>query len=473
MELLEGGALEPPCRDAAELDSIAVAAASALKALHDAGLIHRDIKPGNLLRGSDGRIKVSDLGIALGEDQTSTGGRLVGTLTYMAPELFDGTPRYSCHTDSYALGVTLYHLWTGTNPFVAKGLSELIRRVQRGAPPIERPGLGKGAEQLIKDLMSVEPEQRPLPGDVIHRVITRPGSSEDSTLRLGGQIGQIGPWILTAEDQRSTNWITYLAHHVETGRGARLALRQEGSKFSSELILESASRASAWTGEHVALVLDWGTLGDRSYVVLEGTGRSLATQVRDQGALGEVEALRVLEQIALGLEIVHESGLVYQVVEPSSVHSRASGESWLLAWPMFMVPEGSDASGKEFFVLGHAAPECGPGSPIRQSRDLFGLGAILLYALTGGQPRLAQRSTAGKEPHAVDGTRQLLTTFEVLRWHSDGRDPRRAVRELLGHVTAPTVELIVDLLQADPAARPESASAVASRCRDLRLRIER
>jgi eukaryotic-like serine/threonine-protein kinase len=100
---------------------------------HGQGVIHRDLKPGNILINDDGRIKITDYGVARIDTSTLTVmGDIVGTPHYMAPEQFGGqeaTPR----TDLYQVGVILYELLTGTRPFTGNNV-EILRRVMNDRP---------------------------------------------------------------------------------------------------------------------------------------------------------------------------------------------------------------------------------------------------------------------------------------------------------------------------------------------------
>ena len=108
--------------------------ARALEAAHAAGVLHRDIKPGNLILDDDGKIWVTDFGLAKVEhaDDLTQSGSLLGTPRYMAPEAIEGwaDPR----TDVYGVGVSLYELLTGEPPFSGESRAELLRHIEEREP---------------------------------------------------------------------------------------------------------------------------------------------------------------------------------------------------------------------------------------------------------------------------------------------------------------------------------------------------
>jgi hypothetical protein len=153
----------PPLRDA--LDVIAQVA-SGLSDAHEAGLIHRDIKPGNVLvriRGGSVWAYLADFGIARRMDAsvTRTGSLVVGTPSYMAPELHGGAPA-SVATDIYSLGCVLWVALSGTTPYQGTSDYQVIGG-HIGAPVPQLPGTGpleQAANRILRIAMAKEPGQR-------------------------------------------------------------------------------------------------------------------------------------------------------------------------------------------------------------------------------------------------------------------------------------------------------------------------
>ncbi|MBQ4142603.1 MAG: serine/threonine protein kinase [Thermoguttaceae bacterium] len=170
MELAEGHSLEEEIRAGRrftwqETLEIGIQTASALHCAHLHGIIHRDLKPANLLLTHDGKVKLTDFGIAalFGSGKLTTAGSVVGTLNYMAPEQASALP-VSFRTDLFSFGAVLKALLTGTPPFMAKSLAELLH--QHSTAAVLRPSqLGIDIpiefDELIGKLLEKSPERRP------------------------------------------------------------------------------------------------------------------------------------------------------------------------------------------------------------------------------------------------------------------------------------------------------------------------
>src|SRR5438270_12626967 len=138
--------------------------ASGLDYAHARGVIHRDIKPGNVLLTDDGRAVLTDFGLAWlleGSHLTLTGG-VIGTPEYMAPEQATGEP-IDHRSDVYALGVVLYEMLVGERPFVAETpIGVLLQHLQDPAPSLldARPDLPKSVADVVARALVKDPNQR-------------------------------------------------------------------------------------------------------------------------------------------------------------------------------------------------------------------------------------------------------------------------------------------------------------------------
>lgn len=175
MELVEGRTLrdvlaERGPLDAHEATSIAAQVAGALHYAHEAGIVHRDVKPANILLCPDGRVKVADFGIAKAAlpdaaftdfDLTGTG-MVVGTAMYLSPEQFEGQP-VDRRSDVYALGIVLYEMVCGRPPFTGgTDMAIGIKHVESKplSPRQVRAGIPRPLEEVVLRAMAKSPEKR-------------------------------------------------------------------------------------------------------------------------------------------------------------------------------------------------------------------------------------------------------------------------------------------------------------------------
>ena len=173
MEYVPGGTLESRLRSGPlpleDVRSIGAAIAEALEDAHRQGILHRDLKPGNVALTADGRPKILDFGLALlisGDAMTgrlTQAGMVMGSLPYMAPEQLVGEPE-DPRTDIYALGVTLFELATGERPFVQdRPQSLLFAIVNTSAPSVRslRPDASIELDRLVGSCLEKDPARRP------------------------------------------------------------------------------------------------------------------------------------------------------------------------------------------------------------------------------------------------------------------------------------------------------------------------
>ncbi len=156
--------LRPPAERAAEVRRIGAAICRALEAVHTAGLIHRDVKPSNVLLGERGRVVLADFGVVkdLEAGEETRAGVLIGTTGYAAPEQLSGRA-VDARADLYGLGCTLFYLATGRRPYPAADRTALIRAHLSAPVPRARsvdPSLPSDLDATLSRLLAKDPARR-------------------------------------------------------------------------------------------------------------------------------------------------------------------------------------------------------------------------------------------------------------------------------------------------------------------------
>jgi eukaryotic-like serine/threonine-protein kinase len=165
MEYVEGETLADVLKRERRLDpaaavDVALQACGALQHAHDAGLVHRDVKPGNLLVRGDGTVKIADFGIARAAEatQVTDHGTVLGTAAYLAPEQARGE-QTSPASDVYALAAVLYEMLAGRPPFEFDSLADLVRLQERTI--VKPPGASPALDAAVLRALSADPAARP------------------------------------------------------------------------------------------------------------------------------------------------------------------------------------------------------------------------------------------------------------------------------------------------------------------------
>ena len=178
MELVPGEALSTILERETSLSTdktldIVAQTSAALQAAHAAGLVHRDIKPGNLLITPDGRVKITDFGIARIADQvplTATG-QVMGTVQYLSPEQASGHPA-SPATDIYSLGIVAYESLAGKRPFTGESqVAIAMAQINEQAPPLPAT-VAQPVQNFVAAMIAKKPEERPGSAATVARAAT-------------------------------------------------------------------------------------------------------------------------------------------------------------------------------------------------------------------------------------------------------------------------------------------------------------
>ncbi|GEM_PF-3398908 len=383
--------------------------------LHDRGVIHRDIKPGNMLLKNDGRALLADLGIA--RDPDSKGltrvGTVMGTPAYMPPEQAAGRP-VDARADLFAIGMSLYRVITGHTVYertegvdARSGQSilvhlagcsssgselafpfpddvpERLRAVIRKACRFDRDQRHASARALRADLAEmVEARDSSPPDQGTTQVVATPRAHLDphACERIGDfeivrfvAEGGMG-WVFEARDPNAPDERLALKA-LKPGIGSD----EELHRFRSEAELLA-------TIDHPNL------MGVRDSGVDDATGTSFYTMpfvdsppLSERGSLAVGEALRIVDGVLTALAELHRRGIVHRDVKPANILLRENGSPILMDLGIARQTNQQTMTSTGMF-LGtalYASPEQARGAKVGPESDVFAVGLLLHRLITG------------------------------------------------------------------------------------------
>ena len=148
-------------------------AAEALEIAHKRGVIHGDVKPANILITNDGKVKLTDFGMARVARREARESALLGTPAYWCPEQIMGRPQ-DARSDIFSLGVVLYEMVTGTRPFDAESLPGICNRVLSSTPNAVsqlQPSIPVAFDEIISSCLAKNPDQRLASGEALAQLL--------------------------------------------------------------------------------------------------------------------------------------------------------------------------------------------------------------------------------------------------------------------------------------------------------------
>ncbi|SDO34545.1 serine/threonine protein kinase [Microbacterium sp. ru370.1] len=262
MELVPGEALSTILEREGSLSSdktldIVAQTAAALQAAHAAGLVHRDIKPGNLLITPDGRVKITDFGIARIADQvplTATG-QVMGTVQYLSPEQASGHPA-SPATDTYSLGIVAYECLAGKRPFTGESQVAIAMAQINEQPAPLPPTVAVPVQNLVMAMIAKKPEDRPASSAAVSRAA--------AALRRGDLAAAAAAVPAVAAGTAAVDDATQLLTSGQTSATTRLLPAAGAAAGATSLLTEQHTeedvepqkkKRSPWTWPLVALIV--------------------------------------------------------------------------------------------------------------------------------------------------------------------------------------------------------------------------
>jgi serine/threonine protein kinase len=310
--LVAGDPLRPD-----EAGRIAAGVLEALSAAHDAGIVHRDVKPANIMIADDGMVLLADFGIAKHHtDTTQTSrGMLIGSLPYMSPDRLNGQDLAA--GDMFALGATLYEMTEGTSPFARETPTAIITAValEQPSPPRNAGHLGP----LIQVLLNKDPAGRPDARAALHMLSTTDTetAAASAPARPKPQPGPVQPAIPSTVDMGPV--ATGL---LSQGPSKPLRLAERNGIITNHVVKLGAAVLALLVATSIPIMREtwWDSNGSQVSQVTESfhfnrplafaasgiSGVSTDSQIVPVGVIGTTVAIVVAVVLLLGLS--HDAG---------------------------------------------------------------------------------------------------------------------------------------------------------------------
>ena len=257
MRLLEGGSLVRLAAhrylgDPRAAAGLLITLARAVHYAHQRGILHRDLKPANILLDAEGRVQVSDFGLAKlleNKADVTVSGAVMGTPAYMAPEQAAGdTHRLTTAVDIYGLGAILYHLLTGQPPFQEETPLATLKKVLEAEPARPRalnPKIDRDLETICLKCLQKEPDQRYESAEALARDLERWLAGEPIQARPVGILERLGKWM---RRRKAVSALIVLALLAAAGFAAGLYWHNQRLQRERNHAEELLSRAQAEQG---------------------------------------------------------------------------------------------------------------------------------------------------------------------------------------------------------------------------------
>ncbi len=468
------------CLPVAEAVSIVARIAGALEVAHYHGVVHRDIKPDNILFDADGTPRLGDLGVARFEDdarrvEATAKGAIIGTPAYMAPEQMEDAHRIDARADIYSLGVVLFEMLAGKRPYEGCSAMELMAKAIRGEPLPDvretRPDVPEAVARALSLMAAPRPEDRPQTVrevvDLLDRAMSDPARDP---VAKPGESPQGDPM----EGQPDSDE----AARPETGSGA--SLFRPGEEFRGYVVerqIGAGGLGTVWLARHQVLdtlfavkILDPGVAEETpEYVERFVREAKLATKIRHPslvavhdagydagkgvyflvmdyvkgdtlrdaiafgGAMPEKDAVRIILQVADVLAAAQRFGMVHRDLKPENIMLTKEGAVKLLDFGVAKISAGIDSlktkANAVFGTPAYIAPEQAvDASAVDTRADVYSLGVILFELLAGRRPY------TGDTPTEV--LRQLLAPAPIPDVRTVSKKVSPKVAEVLARMCA-------------------------------------
>jgi serine/threonine protein kinase len=403
LEYMEGRTLSAILEEEGALEvewalSLARQVAQGLAHADQAGVVHRDIRPANIMVAPSGLAKIMDLGLARGADLsrlTATG--VLGSPQYLSPEQAEGKEA-DIRSDIYSLGVTLFEMLTGQRPYEADSTVDIVlKHLQEPVLSLrefneEIPG---EVDELVKRCLAKAPEERfQTPGELIEAIDGALRGSEGKTppgmeAALVGQT--LGQYRLVDRIGRGGMATVYKAYQPSLDRYVAVKVLPtylaHDPDFATRFRREARAIAKL-NHPRILPVHDFGQEGELSYIVMRYVeGGTLKKILGQPLALDRV--VDIIVQVGDALDYAHQQGIIHRDVKPANVLLDRGKWALLSDFGLAKMAAASVQLTKTGVGLGtpaYMSPEQAQGKPVDAQSDIYSLGIMLFEMLTGQVP---------------------------------------------------------------------------------------
>jgi serine/threonine protein kinase len=374
--------------------SLARQVAQGLAHADEVGIIHRDIRPANIMVEPDGLVKIMDFGIAMGTDLsrlTVTG--VLGSPHYLSPEQAEGR-EVDIRSDIYSLGATLFEMLTGQRPYEADHAVDIIlKHLQEPVPSLREfeEEIPVEVEELVKRCLAKDPEERfQTPAELIEAIDrTLGGTSPGIDVTLVGQT--LGQYRMIERIGRGGMATVYKAYQLPLDRYVAIKVLPAGLAHDSDFATRFRREARAIAKldhPHILPVHDFSQEGELNYIVMRYVeGGTLKEMLGQLLALNQV--VDIIAQIGDALDYAHQQGIIHRDVKPTNVLMDRG--RWALLSDFGLAKMTADSAqitrtGMGMGTPAYMSPEQAQGEEVDERSDIYSLGIMLFEMLTGQVP---------------------------------------------------------------------------------------